>query len=138
MLAKHLFARTPFMEHLGVQVVSASAEEVVTILTLEPWMTQATGVAHAGIVTAIADHTAACAARMASAGEETFVSIEVHTSLVRPAAGPQLRVVGKPVRVGKRIAFAAADVYSYDGHQERLCATFNVSLISAPSAPAPS
>lgn len=131
-LARYLFERAPFMQQLGVEVVEASAEAVVATLTLQPWMTQATGVAHAGIVTGLADHAAACAARLASSGDETFVSIEVHTTLVRPAAGPTLRIVGKPVRIGKRISFASAEVFTHDGQQERLCATFSVSLISAP------
>lgn len=123
------------MEHIQAQVIEANTEHVIAALSLQSWMTQATGVAHAGIVTAIADHTAACAARMVSPNNDTFVSIQVHTSLLRPAAGPTLRVIGRPLRVGKRVAFAEAEVYSVDEDVEKLCATFTVSLISAPPAP---
>jgi len=131
--AQEVFDRTPFMQHLGVTLVSASEDQVVARLELQPWMLQQTGVAHAGIITAVADHTAACAARVNSTRDETFVSIEVHTSLIRPAAGPILRIVGKPVRIGKRISFASADVFSGDEQNKNLCATFQVSLIKAPA-----
>lgn len=121
------------MQHLGVQLISASVDQVITRLELKPWMLQQTGVAHAGILTAVADHTAACAARVNSTRDETYVSIEVHTSLIRPASGPYLRIVGKPVRIGKRITFASADVFSGDEQNKKLCATFQVSLIKAPA-----
>lgn len=130
--AQEVFDRTPFMAHLGVELVSASEDQVIARLELQPWMLQQTGVAHAGIITAVADHTAACAARVNAAEDETFVSIEVHTSLIRPAAGPMLRIVGKPVRIGRRISFASADVFSGDDRVKKLCATFQVSLIKAP------
>lgn len=120
------------MQHLGVQLISASRDQIIARLELKPWMLQQTGVAHAGIITAVADHTAACAARVNSTPDETYVSIEVHTSLIRPAAGPILRIVGKPVRIGKRITFASADVFSGDELNKKLCATFQVSLIKAP------
>lgn len=133
-LAQEVFDRTPFMRHLGLELVSASEEQVIARLELKPWMLQQTGVAHAGIITAIADHTAACAARVNSAPDETFVSIDLHASLLRPAAGPILRIVGKPVRIGRRIAFASAEVFSGDENVKKQCASFQVSLINAPES----
>ena len=133
-LAQNLFERAPFMKHLGVRVIDADATQVRAELTLEPWMTQATGVAHAGVVTALADHTAAAAARITTGDPDgIFVSIQVSTNLVRPASGPTLRAVGRTVNVGKRVAFAQAEIYNVapEGH-EKLCATFSVSLICAP------
>lgn len=133
-LAQEVFDRTPFITHLGLELVSASEEQVIARLELQPWMLQQTGVAHAGIITAIADHTAACAARINSAPDETFVSIDLHASLLRPAAGPILRIVGKPVRIGRRIAFASANVFSGDDKVKKQCASFQVSLINAPAS----
>lgn len=123
------------MNHLQVRVVEATADQVTTEMTLEPWMLQQTQVAHAGIVTAIADHTAACAARVHERRDESYVSISVHTTLIRPAAGPILRTIGTPVRSGRRVSFARAEVYSGDGITMKLCATFDVSLIKAPAPP---
>lgn len=124
------------MVALGAEVTAASVGEVTAEFELKPWMMQATGVAHAGIVTAIADHAAACAARTADAASDiTLVSIQVQTTLVRPAAGPRLRAVGKAVRNGQRVSFASAEVYSGTDDAMRLCATFSVSLISAPPPP---
>lgn len=134
-LARFLFDRAPFMDRLGAQVTAASPGEVTAELRLQSWMTQATGVAHAGIVTALADHAAACAARTASEGDETFVSIQVQTSLVRPAAGPLLRAVGRAVKNGQRVSFASAEVFSGTDEAMKLCATFTVSLITAPPLP---
>lgn len=135
-VAAEVFARAPLMNHLGVQVVDASAAAVSAELRLQPWMTQATGVAHAGIVTALADHTAAAAARIATGDPEgVFVSIQVSTNLIRPAAGPVLRAVGKTINVGRRVGFASAEVFSVDEQgNAKLCATFNVSLIDATPA----
>lgn len=131
-LARSLFERAPFMQHLGVEVCASTRDEVVIELALQPWMTQATGVAHAGIVTAIADHCAAAAARVRTGDPDgIFVSIQLDTQLVRPASGPRLRVVGRPINCGKRVAFAQAEVFNLREDDAQLCATFRVSLIEA-------
>lgn len=135
-VTRDVFERAPFMKQLGVEIIEAADGFVVAELELQAWMTQATGVAHAGIVTGVADHTAAAAARLSTGDPDgVFVSIQVATNLVRPAAGPKLRVVGKTVNAGKRVAFASAEVFSIsaDG-SAKLCATFNVSLIDATPA----
>lgn len=133
--AQHIFDRAPFIERLGCQIERADATGVIARMRLQPWMLQATGVGHAGVVTALGDHTAACAARIAMRGQDTLVSIQLETRLMRPAVGTHLEAHGRLIKPGRRVSFAVADIYavSADG-QKKQCASFSVTLTSAPAA----
>lgn len=59
--------------------------------------------------------------------------------LVAPAAGDQLRAVGRVVDAGRLLTICAADIYAVDGPDERLCAAWlgtarNIDLTTQPSA----
>lgn len=117
------------MQHLGVTPTRVEDGVLHADMKVKPWMLQATGVCHAGVVTALGDHVAAASARLASGVEHSLVTIELKSNFLRPAFGESLRAEGRPVKLGKTLMFAEALIFAVgDGGREKLCAKVYVTV----------
>ena len=79
------FAGAPFMAHLGVAPVDSSAGRLVTQLALQAHHLQHSGVVHAGVIGALADHTMGAAAQTMTG--QLILTAEFKLSLLRGARG---------------------------------------------------
>ena len=122
------FARAPFMVDLGVVPTAVSEGRCETELVLQQRHLQHTGQAHAGVVTAMADHTAGAAAQSVVKGGGVAITAELKTSLLRPAVGSKLACVGTVLKSGKTVIFAEADVFAVLGEQRTLVAKLSATL----------
>jgi uncharacterized protein (TIGR00369 family) len=123
------FKEAPFMQHLGITPTRVEDGVLHADMKVKPWMLQATGVCHAGIVTALGDHVAAASARLASGVEHSLVTIELKSNFMRPAVGKKLRAEGVPVKVGRTLMFAESLIFAVDdGGDEELCAKVHVTV----------
>lgn len=122
------FARAPFMVDLGVVPTAVSEGRCETELVLQQRHLQHTGQAHAGVVTAMADHTAGAAAQSVVKDGGVAITAELKTSLLRPAVGSRLVCVGTVLRAGRTLIFAESEVFAVLGEQRTLVAKLSATL----------
>lgn len=76
---------TPFVAHLGVELVRAEAGTSELKLTLKDWQLNGLDVAHGGVIMTLLDAAMAVAVKSANPGQLGVVTIELKTSFMRPA-----------------------------------------------------
>lgn len=127
-----MFARARFVADLGIEVVDVDSGRVETRMQIEPRHLQQHGVVHAGVIGTIADHTAGAAGALHLDASQSVVSIEYKVNLLRPAVGDSLRCVAKPLKPGRTVSVAEAEVFAQkteaNGVTEKLVAKATVTL----------
>jgi len=116
------------MVDLGVVPTAVSEGRCETELVLQQRHLQHTGQVHAGVVTAMADHTAGAAAQSVVRGGGMAITAELKTSLLRPAVGSKLVCVGSVLKSGRTLVFAESDVFAVLGEQRTLVAKLSATL----------
>ena len=122
------FASAPFMVDLGIEPVDGSGGRVVTALTLAPRHLQHTGVVHAGVIGAMADHTMGAAAQTMALDGHWVLTAEYKTSLLRAARGQRLECVGVVIKPGRQVSFTEAEVFAIDGEERTLVAKASATM----------
>jgi uncharacterized protein (TIGR00369 family) len=122
------FASAPFMVDLGIEPFDAAAGRVATRLALMPRHRQHTGVAHAGVVGAMADHTMGAAAQTLAAEGFWVLTVEYKVSLLRAARGRVLECLGVVVKPGRQVSFTEAEVFALDGAARTLVAKASATM----------
>jgi uncharacterized protein (TIGR00369 family) len=125
---RSFFTRAPFMVDLGVVPIAVSEGRCETEMLLQQRHLQHTGQVHAGVVTAMADHTAGAAAQSLVRDGGLAITAELKTSLLRPAVGSKLACVGTVVKSGRTLIFAESDVFAILGEQRTLVARLSATL----------
>lgn len=121
-----VFDLAPFIQLVGYRLVDAGEGWVETTLTLEARHLQQHGFVHAGVVIAMADHTAGGAASTVVGEDQSVLTAELGIQLLRAARGNELRCRGEVVKGGRSLVFTQADVHCDDIHAGRLHATMAV------------
>jgi uncharacterized protein (TIGR00369 family) len=122
------FASAPFMVDLGIVPTDAAEGRVVTQLTLAPRHCQHTGVVHAGVIGAIADHTMGAAAQTFAPDGHWVLTAEFKTSLLRAARGQRLECIGVVIKPGRQVGFTEAEVFAIDGDVRTLVAKASATM----------
>src|SRR4051812_9875828 len=125
---RSFFTRAPFMVDLGVVPTAVSEGRCETEMVLQERHLQHTGQVHAGVVTAMADHTAGAAAQSVVRGGGLAITAELKTTLLRPAIGSRLVCVGTVLKAGRTLIFAESDVFAVLGEQRTLVAKLSATL----------
>jgi uncharacterized protein (TIGR00369 family) len=125
------FASAPFMADLGIEPFEAGAGRVATRLTLAPRHLQHTGVVHAGVIGAMADHTMGAAAQTMAADGWWVLTAEFKVSLLRAGRGQRLECVGVVVKPGRSVSFTEAEVFALDGAVRTLVAKASATMALA-------
>ena len=125
---RKVFDAAPFLGYLGVEVREAGEGVCETSLALQRHHLQQTGVAHAGVLATIADHTAGGAALTVLPEGKGIVSIEFKINLLRPADGERLRCRAIVLKPGRNISVVESEVYSVKSGTEKLAAKATVTL----------
>lgn len=126
---KEIFRRAPFIADLGMELESLEPGDCVTTLAIEPRHLQQRGFVHAGVLAAIADHTAGAAAFMLVSSGSSVLTAEFKLSLLRPARGERLRCQAKVIKPGRRFSFAESEVFCEAAGEERLVAKASATMV---------
>lgn len=121
---RELFAKAPFLAHLGVELRGVGPGWAELALPVKSHLFQAEGFVHAGAVTTLADHASGAAASTLIAANQTVLAVEFKVTLMRPAIGDELRCRAEVLRAGRTLTFTEAKVYAVTGGESKLCATF--------------
>lgn len=123
------FARQAVMETLGAQLLAVRAGETEIEMSYEARLTQQHGFLHAGIVTTVLDSAAGYAAMSVMPAAASVLTVELKTSLLRPAAGARFRFEGRVLKAGRSIIFAEARAFGLKDGQSRELAHLTASMM---------
>ena len=112
------FKAAPFMVDLGVEAVAVDTGKVSTELALAPRHLQHTGVVHAGVMAAMADHSMGAAAQTMTPEGHWILTAEFKTNLLRGARGSKLVCEAWVLKPGRQIMFTEAEVYAVSAEGE--------------------
>ena len=122
------FRSAPFMADLGVEPIEVGEGRVRTSLVLAPRHHQHTGVVHAGVIGAMADHTMGAAAQTMALEGHWVLTAEFKTSLLRAGRGQRLECVAVVIKPGRQVSFTEAEVFAIDGDQRTLVAKASATM----------
>lgn len=120
---------SPFYRWAGMTLLRADVGAVDVAMELEPHHLNIQGLAHGGMIAALADTAAGLAARSKLEPGRRHVTVQLDVHYLRPA--PQGRIVarGRAVRVGSQIAVCEVDVVD---ERDRLLARATSTLVVTP------
>ena len=125
---KRMFRAAPFVAELGLELESIGAGECATALELGPGHLQQYGLAHAGVLAAMADHTAGAAAYTLAADGSRIVTVEFKLSILRAATSGRLTCRATVLKPGRQFTFVESEVSCSDGGETRLVAKASATL----------
>ncbi len=96
-----------FNFHNGIKIVKISEGYAECRAELSPESNNAQGIAHGGLIFALADVSSGYAADYA---DRECVTANGNINFLRPAMGRYLKAVAKPIKVGKKISVVECSV----------------------------
>jgi 1,4-dihydroxy-2-naphthoyl-CoA hydrolase len=115
-----LEAAMPFAGTIGVEVTSASSEEVTGRLEWAPERTTAGGVLHGGALMSLADALGAICAFLNLPPGATTSTIESKTNFFRALREGHIEGVARPVHVGRTTIVVQTDLRDGEGRRVAL------------------
>lgn len=122
------FASAPFMVDLGIEPCECGEGRVTTRAALSRRRLQHTGVVHAGVVGAMADHTMGAAALTLAPEGQRVLTAEYKVRLLRAARGQRLECIGVVIKPGRQVSFTEAEVFAIDGDVRTLVAKASATM----------
>lgn len=122
------FRDAPFVEHLGIELEDLGEGWCEAGLALKGWHLQQTRVAHAGVVTTLADHCAGAAASTQLAEGEHVVSIEFKINFLRGAKGDRLRCRAEVLKGGRTLVVVESQVFAEAAGRRTLIAKLTATM----------
>lgn len=123
----------PYMNALGVRLVSVEPGVCVTELPVEERHLQQNGFVHAAVQAALADHTAGGAATTLVAADQYVLTNTYTIHLLRAAKAERLACTARVLRPGKSVTVVESEVTAVSGAERRLVskATVTLSILKA-------
>lgn len=127
--------QVPFMLDLGVTLVDCGPGWCSSQLIIEARHGQQDGLVHAGVQTAMADHTAGAAAYSLIAPVDRILSVAFQVNMLRPCSGQSLFCEATVLKPGRRFHIVEASIYSLSDQVRTLTqrATFTMAVIPGPT-----
>jgi uncharacterized protein (TIGR00369 family) len=119
-ILRGFFASSPFMVDLGIVPTDVDEGRVTTEMMLAQRHTQHMGLAHAGVMASMADHTMGAAAQTMAPADHWVLTAELKTSLLRPGRGDRLVCKGQVLKAGRSVSFTEAEVWAEHEGQRTL------------------
>jgi 1,4-dihydroxy-2-naphthoyl-CoA hydrolase len=116
-----VIAAVPFAAGLGLEVASASAEEVRGSMPWAPERCTAGGVLHGGALMSFADTLGAICAFLNLPEGTTTATVESKTNLFRAVRGGNVTGVARPLHVGRSFIVVQTDLT--DDEERRVAQT---------------
>jgi 1,4-dihydroxy-2-naphthoyl-CoA hydrolase len=124
-LTKAVRAVMPYAETLGLDLLSASPDEVRGRVAWEELLTTAAGLLHGGVLMGLADAVGAyCAYLNLPEGSSTTATIESKTNFFAAVRGGTVEAHSRPLHRGSRTIVVETDLYDDAGkHVARVTQT---------------
>jgi uncharacterized protein (TIGR00369 family) len=106
---------SPFLDHLGMQIVSAIDGVSEVVLRLAPDHMNTWDVVHGGVTMTMADAALAMAARSLSGDGVGVVTVEMKVNFMQPGRG-ELRATGRVLHRSTTMAYCEGEVRDSEGH----------------------
>jgi uncharacterized protein (TIGR00369 family) len=101
---------------MGIQFVSATADEVIAELVIGPVHHQAYGIVHGGVHAGLIETVASVGAALAALPRgQSVVGLENHTSFLNAVREGRLRATARPLMRGRRTQVWEAAITGPDG-----------------------
>jgi len=110
------FGKVPVHKFLGFRMVTPSSEQTVVEMDVSPELCQETGVVHGGIVTSLADATAANLFQPYVPDHLVTTSIEFKMNFLRPVLADRGKLVarGTVLKRGRKVSLAEVEITQMD------------------------
>ena len=116
------FGANHFSRHLGLELISASEEEVVIGLPVQEQHLQNVGFVHGGILATLADVAMGFAAVARTRVDQHVLTGDLRVSYLNPGTGPYIYARGYALKAGRRLVFTEAEIYrEADGERVLIC-----------------
>ncbi|MEM5437049.1 PaaI family thioesterase [Paraburkholderia diazotrophica] len=113
--ANQMMIESPFIDHLGAQLVSATDGASEVVLTLRPEHLNTWAVAHGGITMTLADCALAMAARSLAADGIGVVTVEMKVNFMQPGSS-ELRATARVLHRSTTMAYCEGEIRDSEGH----------------------
>ncbi|MBU6233854.1 MAG: PaaI family thioesterase [Acidobacteria bacterium] len=118
---------------LGIEVVSARADEVVVRVPVTAKVRQPYGILHGGVSALIAESAASIGGAIAAGPDRIIVGTELNCSHLRSVRDGVITATARPIRIGRTVHVWGIDVTDSDGKQ--ICiARCSLAVLAAPTA----
>jgi uncharacterized protein (TIGR00369 family) len=124
--------RRGFIKYCGFEAVDTEWGVFRSRLAIREDHRQQDGFIHAGVMAAMADHTAGYSAFSTVSTGIQILTIEFKINFLRPAFGDELRCVSRVIREGRSVIVAESEVSDVRGDEEVLAAKAMVTLMAVP------
>lgn len=123
-----IFEESPFIRDVGIEFLDAGTGWCEAGVTLAPRHLQHTGVAHAGLVTTLADHCGGGAAYTQVQPGEQIVTVEFKLNLLRAGKGERLSCRAQVLKAGRSFHVVESEVFAHQGDSQILIAKLNATM----------
>jgi 1,4-dihydroxy-2-naphthoyl-CoA hydrolase len=111
-LTRQAQAAMPFAATLGIELVSASADEVRAQVEWGERLCTAGGILHGGVLMSLADAAGAyCAFLNLPEGSSSTATIESKTNFLRAVSSGRVVAVSRPLHVGRTTIVVETDLF---------------------------
>jgi uncharacterized protein (TIGR00369 family) len=100
-----------FIEYCGFEAVDIQRGKVESSLNVTNHHRQQDGFVHAGVMAAMADHTAGYAGFTTVEDDRRILTVEFKINFLRPASGRLLECYAQVIREGSKLIVAEAEIY---------------------------
>jgi len=107
---ERIFSGAPFVEDVGIRLVSVAPGFCETELDVQPRHLQQNGFVHAGVQATMADHTAGGAAATLVESGQLVLTLEFKINLLRAAKGEKLRCRATVLKPGSQVMVVESEV----------------------------
>jgi len=121
-----------FSKYIGLRPVSMEEGRFVTRLILKKHHLQQDGFVHAGVMAAMADHTAGYASFTLVPPDRRILTVEYKINYLKPASGDYLECRSRVIKPGKQILVAESEIYAVKGNEESLVAKALLTMAAVP------
>ncbi len=125
-----------FIGFVGIALVDVGPGWSETKLDLRDDHMQQDGVAHAGVLATLADHSAGAAATTVVGPDQRVLTAEFKINFLRPATGPLLVCRAEVIKPGRTLIVAESEVFSVRVERRSLVAKAMVTLAVVRAGPA--
>jgi uncharacterized protein (TIGR00369 family) len=127
-LVKNVVLSMPAAKHLGFHFGRVAPGEVEIIQPYREELTQHAGFFQGGVIGALADFAGGSAAGTLLPPGWINMTVDYTVKLVAAAKGERLIARGRVIKPTSVLTIAAAEVFSVNGDDEKLCATALVTM----------
>jgi uncharacterized protein (TIGR00369 family) len=127
-LVKNVVLSMPAAKHLGFDFGRVAPGEVEIIQPYREELTQHAGFFQGGVIGALADFAGGSAAGTLLPPGWINMTVDYTVKLVAAAKGERLVARGRVIKPTSVLTIAAAEVFSVNGDDEKLCATALVTM----------